>query len=40
MQLAHTPGAITFAVHISPQVNTAKSGPDHPTHMPKLACAK
>ena len=40
MQLAHTPGAITFALRISSHVSKAKPSPDHPVHMPKLACAK
>ena len=40
MQLSYTPGAITFAVHISLQVSKAEPGPDYPTHKPKLACTK
>ena len=40
MQLAHAPGAITFAVHISPHVSKAEPGSDHPMHTPKLSCAK
>ena len=40
MQLAHAPGAIIFAVHISPHMSEAEPGPDHPMHTPKLACAK
>ena len=39
-QLAHAPGAITFAVHISPHVSKVEPRSDHPMHMPKLACAK
>ena len=40
MQLAHAPGAITFAVHISPHVHEVEPGPDQPMHKLKLACAK
>ena len=40
MQVAHAPGAILFAVHISPHVSDTEPGPDHPTHIPKLASAK
>ena len=40
MRLAHTPGAITFAVRISPPVSEVEPGRDHPMHILKLACAK
>ena len=40
MPLAHAPGAIIFAVRISPHVSDAEPRPNHPLHMPKLACAK
>ena len=40
MQLAHAPGAIKFAVHISLHVSEAEPEPDYPMHTPKLACAK
>ena len=40
MQLAHAPGAITFAVYISLHVSEAEPGPDHPMYTPKPACAK
>ena len=40
MQLAHDPVAFIFSVPISPHVSEAEPGPDHPMHMPKLACGK
>ena len=40
MQLIHVPGAITFAVRISPHVSEAEPRPDHPMHTPKLAYVK
>ena len=40
MQLAHVPGAIAFAVHISLHVSEAEPAPDHPMHMLKLDHAK
>ena len=39
MPLAHAPGAITFAVCISPHMSEVEPGPDYPLHMPNLACA-
>ena len=40
VQLAHAPGVIIFAVHISPQVSKEKPVLDHPTYILKLACVK
>ena len=40
VQLADTPGAITFAVTISLYVSEVELGPNHPMHTPKLTCAK
>ena len=40
MQLAHAPGAIVFTVHIPIAMSKVEPGPDHPMHMPKLACVR
>ena len=40
MQLAHAPGAITFAVHIFLYVSEVEPGPNQPKNMLKLACMK
>ena len=40
VQLAHAPGAVTFAVCIYPYVSKTDPGPDHPTNMHKLACVE
>ena len=40
MQLAHVPGAITFAVRISLHVSEAEPRTDHPMHTPKLTFLK
>ena len=40
MRLAYAPGAITFAVRISPPVSEAEPERDYLMHMLKLACAK
>ena len=40
MQLVYVLGAIPFAVRISLHISKVKPGPDHPMHIPKLACTK
>ena len=37
MQLVHTAVTITFAVHIFLHKGESEPGPNHSTHMPKLA---
>ena len=40
MKLANAPGANTLVEHISPYISEAELRPDHPMHMPKLACVE